>query len=200
MRGRIALWCCAAAFVMEGCARAPEVRRAPQTLSAVDYYPLAVGNSWTYRANFLGEKSERRVEIVGWRNGFYLDNQGQELTVDALGVRDQRRYLLREPIEEGRTWTNVVSVSSVEHYQVKEIGVPCEAPAGVFRDCIRIESSSAVNESSTLFNEITFAPQVGIVRIEITLQSAGKRIPQHQYSLKEFKVSRPGAGPVRSSP
>lgn len=200
MKRRIALGWCVVALATSGCARAPEVRRAPQPLSALDYYPLAVGNFWTYQANFLGEKSERRVEIVSWKNGFYVDNQGQELTVDALGVRDQRRYLLREPIELGRTWSNVVSVSSVEHYQIKEIGVPCVAPAGAFRDCVRIESSSAVNESTTLFNEITFAPQVGIVRIEITLQSGGKRIPQHQYSLKEFKVSPPGAGRARSSP
>ena len=174
------------------------MRRVPPSLSALDYYPLAVGNWWTYQANFLGEKSERRVEIVGWRNGFYLDSQGQELMVDGIGVRDQRRYLLREPIEVGRSWTNVVSVSSVEHYQVKEVGVPCQALAGAFRDCVRVESRSPVNESSTLFNEITFAPQVGIVRIEITLEARGKRIPQHQYSLKEFKVNPPAE--KRASP
>lgn len=191
MKRRLARWCCAAALILAGCAKAPEVRRASPSLSAPDYYPLAVGNWWTYRANFLGEKSERRVEIVGWRNGFYLDSQGQELTVDALGVRDQRRYLLREPIEVGRTWSNVVSVSSVEHYQVKEVGVSCQALAGVFRDCVRVESKSPINESSTLSNEITFAPQVGIVQIEITLEAGGKRIPQHQYLLKEFKVNPP---------
>jgi hypothetical protein len=192
-------WCCAAALVWTCCARAPELRRA-QPLSAADYYPLAVGNRWTYRTNFLGEKSERRVEIVGHRNGFYVDSQGQELTVDALGVRDQKRYLLREPLEVGRTWTNVVSVSSVEHYQVKDIGAPCEAPAGVFQDCVRIESRNPVNETRALVNEITFAPRVGIVRIEITLEAGGKRIPQHQYSLKEFTVNSKAAGPLRSSP
>ncbi len=201
MKNPIVGWCCVAALSWAGCARTTALQRNAQTqLSAADYYPLAVGNHWTYRANFLGEKGERRVEIVGQRGGFYVDNQGQELTVDAFGVRDPKRYLLREPLEVGRTWTNVVSVSSVEHYQVKEIGMPCEAPAGTFQGCLRVESRSPVNESTTLLNEITFAPRVGIVRIEITLDAGGKRIPQHQYALKEFSLNPQASGQPRPAP
>src|SRR5262249_9662020 len=75
--------------------------RSPAT-AAEDYYPLAVGNHWTYSVNFLGDRRERRVEIIGHRDGYYLDNEGGQLTVDGLGVRDQKRYLLRSPSARAR--------------------------------------------------------------------------------------------------
>ena len=31
------------------------------------YFPLAVGNRWTYDATYLGERSTRRVEVVAFR-------------------------------------------------------------------------------------------------------------------------------------
>src|SRR5262249_30213838 len=104
------------ALLLTACATPPSGVRAPPS-AAEDYYPLAVGNHWTYSVNFLGDRRERRVEIIGHRDGYYLDNEGGQLTVDGLGVRDQKRYLLREPIRSGASWTNVVSASSVEHYQ-----------------------------------------------------------------------------------
>lgn len=175
------------------CARNSEIRPTPGPTRASEYYPLAVGNHWTYQANSLGEKGERRVEIVGEKAGFYLDNQGGELAVDALGVRDRRRYLLQDPIEVGHTWSSVVSVSSIERYEVKGVGTTCQVPAGVFQNCVTVESRSRVDENTTLVNELTFAPTVGIVRVEMAREAGGKRIPQHQLALKEFEVKPPPA-------
>jgi len=165
---------------------------APPVVSAQDYYPLAVGNRWTYDTNFLGDRRERSVEIVAVRDGYYVDNEGAQLTVDGLGVRDQKRYLLRDPIQVGSAWTNVVSASSIEHYRIAELGAPCRVPAGTFENCIRVESRNRKDEQRTLVNELTFAPAVGIVRIELTLESGGKRVPQSVFELKQYTV-RPRA-------
>jgi hypothetical protein len=175
------------ALTAAGCAS-----RIPPRPSAVgaaeDYYPLAVGNHWTYEVNFLGDRRERRVEIIAHRDGYYIDNEGAQLTVDGLGVRDQKRYLLRDPIEVGGAWMNVVSPSSIEHYKITQCGAPCRVPAGAFENCVRVESRNRMDEQRTLVNELTFAPSVGIVRIELTLESGGKRVPQSTFELKEFAL------------
>ena len=181
-RGLLWVACLASACA----ARAPAVR-APVG-SAEDYYPLAVGNHWTYTVNFLGDRSERRVEIVAERDGYYVDNEGGQLTVDAWGVRDQKRYLLREPIRTGASWSNVVSASSVEHYRVTSVGDACRVPAGSFDRCVKVESRNRMDEQRTLVNQLTFAPSVGIVRIEVSLESGGKRVSQSALELKEFAV------------
>ena len=61
------------------------------------YFPLAVGNHWTYAATYLGERSTRQVEVVSFRDGDYVDRDGRAMRVDREGVRDQVRYLLHEP-------------------------------------------------------------------------------------------------------
>ena len=45
-----------------------------------------------------------------------------------------------------------------------------------------------MDEQRTLVNELTFAPSVGIVRLELSLESNGKRVPQSSFELKEFAV------------
>ncbi|MHB8873080.1 MAG: hypothetical protein ACYC8T_05280 [Myxococcaceae bacterium] len=158
-----------------------------------DFYPLAVGNRWTYAATSLGEKREVAVEIVKEQNGFFLDNQGGQLTVDAFGVRDQKRYLLREPLEAGKGWTNVVSVSSVEHYKVIEVGQSCEVPAGRFEGCVRVEGRNRMDEKATLVGEWTFAPAVGVVRITTVVEVGEKRIPQTRMELREYNLVKAAA-------
>jgi hypothetical protein len=159
---------------------------------ATDYYPLAVGNRWVYDAHFLGDRRESSVEILKEEAGFFQDNQGGQLTVDAFGVRDQKRYLLREPLEVGRSWTNVVSVSSVEHYRVTEVGQSCEVPAGRFENCVRVEGRNRVDDHTTLVNELTFAAGFGLVRIAVVAEAGQKRIPQTRLELREFKLAKAG--------
>ncbi len=113
--------CC---FLLGACAKRVETFDRDDLPSLSDYYPLAVGNRWTYQTSFLGEKRTQEVEVLKQVEGYFEDSQGGQLTVDAFGVRDQKRYLLRAPLEPGRTWTNVVSVSSVEHYKVMAVWVP----------------------------------------------------------------------------
>lgn len=176
----------AAAFVA-GCATTTRGPSAPQR-TAESYYPLAVGNRWTYDAEFLGEKRTHTVEIVSREGGFFVDNNGARLTIDAYGVRDDRRYLLQEPIQQDHAWKNTVSVSATERYKIDSVGATCETPAGVFKDCVIVSSSLRVDKDTTLINEMTFAREVGLVRIAVDLNKGGQRVPQHRLALQSYEL------------
>ena len=157
--------------------------------SAESYYPLAVGNRWSYRARMLGEQRTHEVKILRKEQGYHVDSAGGRLVADPWGVRDDKRYLLKNPVETGSTWTNVVSVSSVERYQVVSSGGTCEVPAGVFPDCVQVEGRNAVDASTTLVNELTFAAGVGLVRIRVEAERKdGQRIPQTLVELSSYEL------------
>ncbi|MFT3708178.1 MAG: hypothetical protein QM817_11040 [Archangium sp.] len=158
-----------------------------KTMSADQFYPLAVGTTWTYEVKLLGET--RTIDVTTLRkngDGFVEDSTGAQFLSDTYGVRDQKRYLLRNPIETGNKWTNVVSVSSVENYEIVASSQPCEAPAGKWEGCVVVESRNRVEEGTVLVNEMTFAPGVGIVQLNTVLESNGKQIPQSSLALLKF--------------
>lgn len=165
---------------------APAASRPTESLSA--YYPLAVGNRWTYRVNGRSDKPVA-VEILKEEDGYFHDNQGGQLAVDDFGVRDRKRYLLRGPLTEGSQWTNVVSVSSTEHYRLQQVGSPCRVPAGDFDRCVSVEGRNRVDADTTLVNTLTFAEGVGLVRVEVTAErSNGERVPQTVLELTSYKL------------
>jgi hypothetical protein len=73
-------------------------------------------------------------------------------------------------------------------------GVTCEAPAGVFQDCVQVEGRNRVDQDTTLINTFTFAPGVGLVRIQVEAERAGRRIPQTWLELTSYQVKKPGQG------
>jgi hypothetical protein len=152
------------------------------------YFPLAVGNRWTYDATYLGERSTRQVELVAFRDGSYVDRDGRQLRVDREGLRDQTRYLLHEPLTVGATWTSVVGPGSAEHYQVLSLGSPCQAPAGRFPDCAQVESRTRVDPERTLVNRVTFAAGVGIVQVRTELEQGTQRKRQAELDLTAYEV------------
>ena len=156
------------------------------------YFPLAVGNHWTYDATYLGERSTRRVEIVSFRDGSYVDRDGRALRVDQEGIRDQVRYLLHEPLAAGATWTSVVAPGSAEHYRVLSVHAPCEAPAGKFPDCVEVESRTLADPKTPgrlLVNRVTFAAGVGIARVRTALEEGSKSAPTAELVLTAFEVA-----------
>ncbi|RKH24623.1 hypothetical protein D7Y13_33715 [Corallococcus praedator] len=182
----------ATTLVGSGCAKRVESDTRPATESIAEYYPLAVGNQWTYRLDKRDDKPVT-VEIVKEQDGYFLDNQGGQLTVDAYGLRDPKRYLLRGPLEAGRGWNNVVSVSSTERYQLVQVGFACQAPAGSFPNCVSVEGRNRVDAKTTLVNTMTFAAGVGLVRVDVATEQDGKRVPQTELELVSFKVGSSGA-------
>jgi hypothetical protein len=187
-----------------GCSkkRVEAAPRAPSTDNVAQFYPLAVGNRWTYRLNGIANK-QVTVEILGQEEGYFVDNQKGQLAVDAYGLRDAKRYLLRGPLEVGHSWTNVVSVSSTERYRIIGVGVTCQAPAGTFQGCVQVEGRNRMDANATLVNTMSFAPGVGIVRLDIAVESKdGQRTPQVLMELTGWQLSdgqgggRPAAEPA----
>jgi len=192
-------WCVLAAG-LAGCAHeaSPPSTTAAAPASATKlpdsarYFPLAVGNTWTYEATYLGERSTRRVEVVAFRDGSYVDGDGRTLRVDREGVRDQVRYLLHEPLTVGATWTSVVAPGSAEHYRIVSVHAPCEAPAGKFPDCLEVESRTLADPKTPgrlLVNRVTFAGGVGIVRVRTALEEGTRSAPTAELLLRAFQVA-----------
>lgn len=161
--------------------------------TAAEYYPLKVGNSWTYDVKLLGQKAAKTVTLVKQEESWFVDSDDppQRLAADAYGVRDDKRYLLREPVQVGTTWTNVVSVEAVEHYKILSTGSPCQVVAGKFSDCVVVESRLRVPQGQgMLINELTFARGVGLVRIATTLETNGNRVPQASLELTGYTLGK----------
>ena len=164
-----------------------ETAAATPQVTAADFFALVVGATWTYEGDLLGAKNTIEVKTLRQNaDGFFEDSSGAALMADAYGVRDAKRYLLRNPVEVGTKWTNVVSVSSVEHYQVLATAQPCQTRAGSWNDCVLVESRNRVKEGVDLVNELTLAPGVGIVRSSTSLEANGRTIPQSRLELTKF--------------
>ena len=176
---------------------APPVTPAPLSASTspARYFPLAVGNRWTYRAAGGDAKAVEEVEIRGVKDGQYSDNRGRLLWVNPDGLRDQSRVILRSPVQVGRSWTVVLGPESVEHWRINSVGQPCAAPAGHFGDCVEVESRITPAAGVELVNRITFAAGVGMVQIRTSLLRNGVETPQTDLLLTAYQVA-----PVRPPP
>lgn len=182
-----------------GCVKSPNVEELPAIAGtpAKAYYPLAVGNTWNYQVLLLGQEQQMEVKVLKEENGVFEDSTGNQLFADAFGVRDQKRYLLRDPVQVGTEWSNVVSVSSVEHYKIVAAGVGCDCPAGQFEGCVVVESSNRIEEGKMLVNELTFAPKVGLIRVATLLENHGNKVPQSTLILTHYQVQ---GAPVQTAP
>src|SRR5690242_6313749 len=94
---------------------------------AAAYFPLAAGNSWTWQDLSPGSPAgAARVRTVTIRertpDGFWRDSEGNELRAGPDCVQDRLRRLLCAPLEAGKAWTSVVSVSSTERYEIAGVG------------------------------------------------------------------------------
>jgi hypothetical protein len=114
-----------------------------------------------------------------------------QISFDAYGIRDAKRYILRTPLEVGTRWNNVVSVSSYEQYSIVEAGQDCEAPVGQFHQCVVVQGRNKIEGEKYLVLTLTFAPKVGIIRVATELEAEGKRIPQTRLDLTHVELKAP---------
>jgi hypothetical protein len=181
------------ASLLPACAKRVESTPGQAAASLEAYYPLAVGNRWTYALNGAADKPVE-VSIVKEEGGYFHDSRGSRLAHDAFGLRDgDKRYLLRGPLEVGRTWTSIVSVSSTERYRITATGVPCTVPAGEFQDCVEVEGRTRGAGERVLAVHYTFAPRVGLVRIETVLEEGKRQLPQVKLELASYALAAPRA-------
>ncbi len=179
----------AALLLSTACVTSPS--GGPARPSAATFHPLAVGNQWTYAGKMQGQPVEQVITIKGMKDGYFADDANGLLRVDAEGLRDDKRYLLREPIERGRSWSSIVSVSSTERYEIADTGFTVSTPAGAFNDCVLVRSVNRIDADRSMRTEWTFAPGVGIVRLAFFATVKGKDLPQGLLELKTFKLAQP---------
>ena len=176
-------------------AASPPSSASPSAGGAAPFFPLAVGNEWVYRDESPALPAERRgatrtVRILErTADGFYRDNERGELRMDAECLRDRSRRLLCAPIEVGRSWSSVVSVSSTERYEIAGVGESVETPAGRFDGCVRVRAHNRAGPGTDHVLEITYAPRVGPVRIETFAVIDGKAAPQIRALLQSYKTA-----------
>ncbi|MFO7736597.1 MAG: hypothetical protein R6W70_10365 [bacterium] len=157
--------------------------------SALAYFPLSVGNSWTYSVNYLGESGKMKVVIEKEENGWFVDNRGHRMKADKRGIRDKDRYLLRFPLHNQR-WVSILSPSQKEVSTVTEIDKSVTVPAGNFPDTVVTMTEIEVEKGKTLYFFRYFAAQVGIIKIVSMLEdtkSSEKKI-QTVTELEKYEI------------
>ncbi len=185
--------CLLLAVALLACARAPAAP-APRGASAApaDYFPLAVGNAWTFldRSPQQPKPSRRTVRIVERdRDGYYVDDQRGALRADRDCLHDRARRLLCQPIARGSTWLSVVSASAAERYEIAGVDEVVTVPAGTFRGCVRVRSqlrAGAVEQVA----ELTYAPGVGPVLLETFAVVKGVVTPQVRGELESYRIAK----------
>lgn len=179
------------ALLLASCASAPGPRpAAPADDRLESYYPLAVGNSWTYETTF-GKRVERNtVTIVGKENGYFRDDNRGLFAFDAEGLRDPSRYLIRRPLRRGATWKSIVDVGKSNRFEIVDTAASVTVPAGTFHDVLVVrglDDSVAGGEMEYVFS---YAPGVGLVRMEQTMiVGRTERIPQMSFQLVSYRLN-----------
>jgi hypothetical protein len=187
----VAMFLCACATPKTASTKTDET-----ALRAQDFQPLQLGTSWEYALTLLGANQTVNIELVKIDGPYVVDSTGAHFSIDQFGLRDEKRYLLRNPIRIGTTWTNVVSVSSIERYEIVSAGESCAEGSKTFARCIVVRSRNTIREDQVLEAEMTFGEGVGIVKATTALLSKGQRIPQSTLTLVRFN---PAVAPAASS-
>jgi hypothetical protein len=178
----------ASSLSLAACATTQPVPTAPASASVSRLFPMAVGNRWTYKVQFMGAEQLLSVSIVSGGQGEFVDNRGQHYIFDHAGLRDDKRYLLKEPPELGKKWSAVVSLTDSESYEVVGVGETIDVPAGHFTGCVRVEGRSPGGQGVQLAEQV-YCPGTGLVRVTTYEEQAGQRgAPQWREELAAFRV------------
>jgi hypothetical protein len=180
-----------ATVLLAACARAPAAAPTKNdSTTPADYFPLAVGNSWTFLDSSPQQREPTRRTVHILRrdaDGYYQDDQRGALRADSDCLHDRARRLLCRPIVRGTTWSSVVGPSATERYEIAGVGETVIVPAGTFRGCIRVRSEIRAGEVEAVA-ELTYAPGVGLVRLETYSIVKGAVLPQVSGALESYQL------------
>jgi hypothetical protein len=150
------------------------------------YYPLAVGNSWTYQQR--GSDRREKIQIVGRDGPWFLDDHRGRLRYESDGVRDADRYLLRAPLSTGAHW-NAVDNMVVQRFDVRSLDATAVTEAGTFTHCALIRNEQLMAKKSVFVTEWTYAPKVGLVQVVTsTVAPNGRETEQTRLQLVAYRV------------
>ncbi len=150
---------------LAACKSGPVVKAAAVDAGADQYYPLAVGNSWTYD---VGGGHQEKIEIVGRDGPWYLDDHRGRFRYEPDGVRDADRYLLRAPVETGAKWSAVDNLV-VQRFEVVSTDASAVTRAGTFTRCAQVRNEQPLPKGGKFVTEWTYAPKVGLVELRTSV-------------------------------
>jgi hypothetical protein len=172
-------------LMLAGCRSAPAAKPAAAAEDASRYYPLSVGNSWTYE-----ERSARKretIKIVGQDGAWFFDDHRGRLRYESDGVRDNDRYLLRSPLAVGAKWSAVENLV-VQRFEVTSMDASLVTQAGTFTHCAVIRNEQPLQKGKFI-TEWTYAPKVGLAQIVTsTIDPKGNQQEQTRLQLVAYQV------------
>ena len=173
-------------FACKTAAPAPDTPAAQGGLDPAAYYPLAVGNSWTYQQR--GSARREKIQIVGRDGPWFFDDHRGRLRYESDGVRDADRYLLRAPLTAGAHWNSVDNMV-VQRFEVRSVDATAVTEAGTFTHCALIRNEQLMPKKSLFVTEWTYAPKVGLVQVVTsTVAANGHETEQTRLQLVAYRV------------
>jgi hypothetical protein len=174
-------------LVLCACKSAPATRPADTSGDgAAAYYPLAVGNSWTYGQS--GTQKRETIQIIGRDGPWFIDDHRGRLRYESDGVRDADRYLLRTPLAAGAKWSAVENLV-VQRFEVLSLDTSLVTQAGTFTRCVVIRNEQPLKEGGKFVTEWTYAPKVGLAQVATsTIDAKGRQREQTKLQLVAYHV------------
>lgn len=158
-----------------------------------DFYPMQVGNAWSYDVD-TGEGTTTlavtRVEsfdgrVAALRTGKAIVRY--EAMPDGIRLATGDAWLLRAPLEVGRTW----SAPGGREAELLSRRVSVATPAGTFQSCVEVRE---VGGKLDLEVRTVYCSGVGPVSVSSTMKSdTGDRALTVVARLRGYSVNRTGA-------
>jgi hypothetical protein len=177
-------------LVLASCKTA-ETRDKPAATPGLDpavYYPLALGNSWTYE--YTPGARRETIQIVARDGPWFVDDHRGRVRGDSEGIRDADQYLLHAPLTAGAQWTAVQNLV-VQHFSVAAIDATVKTRAGSFSKCVVVRNESPVatpQGAGKFVTEWTYAPNVGLVQVRTQIVSPRGSQEQSRLDLAAYRV------------
>lgn len=183
---RVRLWLLLALSACKTATPVPDAAETPAGPDPALYYPLAMGNSWTYQQR--GASRRETIRIVGRDGPWFLDDHRGRFRYESDGVRDADRYLLRKPLSVGAHW-NAVENMVVERFEVRAIDATVVSEGGTFTRCVLVHNEQLMPKGARFVTEWTYAPGVGLVElVTSTVDARGVQREQTRLQLVGYKV------------
>jgi hypothetical protein len=167
------------------------------------YYPLALGNVWTYRVRRISPKAgdsvvewrvthaDRNVYQV-WPRPMQSDDEAMELAVTPDGIKEisSGTLILKFPVRAGDTWAvgQQKNGASMRTFRVLSADQPCSVDSLNVPDCVVIEDEVSAAGLKTV---TTYAPDVGPVLYRYYQKQAGKESLVQTVTLTSHKFAGP---------
>lgn len=193
----VAAACIAAALGHGGCATTSNSggpAALPASTAALDYYPLNIGWKWSYEVERDGEKILAFYSVLERTPNGAIVQAGEErlfyiVTADGIARKEGEvvtDFIIKSPVATGNSWPVAGGTAAV-----RAVGQEVTLDSGKFTNCAVVEET---RNDPTRIVRTTFAPGVGPVVVEVSVQEGGKFVTTTRATLRG--VTKPGQDPL----